>query len=76
MWGPFIGGSYVDFEGLETFEVLEAVNGKPMALMVAADEAMVDRAVTDARHAYEDVWSRVCPKERGALMRQVAVKIR
>jgi acyl-CoA reductase-like NAD-dependent aldehyde dehydrogenase len=76
VWGPFIGGSYVDFEGLETFEVLEAVNGKPMALMVAADEAMVDRAVTDARHAYEDVWSRVGPKERGALMRQVAVKIR
>ena len=76
VWAPFIGGSYVDAGGLETFEVLEAATGNPLALMVAADDAMVDRVVTDARRAYEEVWSRVGPKQRGALMRQVAVKIR
>lgn len=76
VWGPFIGGAFGDVVGAETFEVLEAVNGRPLAAVVAATDAMVDRAVLDARRAYEDVWRYTSPKERGALMRQVASRIR
>jgi acyl-CoA reductase-like NAD-dependent aldehyde dehydrogenase len=76
VWGAFIGGAFVAPGDAATFEVLEGVNGKLLALMVAADDAMVDRAVVDSRRAYEDVWRHVGPKERGALMREVAVRIR
>jgi acyl-CoA reductase-like NAD-dependent aldehyde dehydrogenase len=76
VWGSFIGGSFVDTDGADTFEVLEAVNGRPLARVVAADDEMVNRAVMDSRRAYEDTWRQLSPKERGALMRQVAVRIR
>ena len=76
VWGPFIGGSFLIPDDAETFEVLEAVNGSRLALMVAASDEMVDLAVIDSRRAYEQVWRHVAPKERGALMREVAVRIR
>jgi acyl-CoA reductase-like NAD-dependent aldehyde dehydrogenase len=76
VWGPFIGGVFVDVPGADTFDVLEAVNGQPLAQMVAASDDVVDRAVMDARRAYEEVWRYISPKERGALMRQVAARIR
>jgi acyl-CoA reductase-like NAD-dependent aldehyde dehydrogenase len=76
VWGPFIGGAFVDIAHGDTFDVLEAVNGRTLAQMVAADDDVVDRAVMDARRAYEDVWRYLSPKERGALMRQVAARIR
>ena len=74
-WGAFIGGSFVT-GGAETFEVLEAATARPLALVDAADEEMVARAVADARRAYDEVWRYLPPKEKGALMRQVAARIR
>ena len=76
VWGPFIGGAFVDAQGADTFEVIEASSGTSLARVTIADDAMVDRAVNDARRAYEDVWHNLSPKERGALMRQVAERIR
>jgi acyl-CoA reductase-like NAD-dependent aldehyde dehydrogenase len=76
LWGAFIGGAFVDDEGADAFEVLEAATGRPLARVNVATEAMVHRAVTDSRRAYEDVWSQMSPKERGTLMRQVAARIR
>lgn len=76
VWGSFIGGAFVAVDGADTFEVLEAANGRPLARVVAASDEMVDRAVTDSRRAYEDVWRLLSPKERGGLMRQVAARIR
>jgi acyl-CoA reductase-like NAD-dependent aldehyde dehydrogenase len=76
VWGPFIGGEFVDGDGADTFEVLEAATGRPMARIVVATDEMVHRAVTDSRRAYEEVWRLLSPKERGALMRQVAARIR
>ena len=74
-WGAFIGGSFVPSDG-ETFEVLEAATARPLAVVDVADEAMVARAVADARRAYDEVWRYLPPKEKGALMRQVAAHIR
>ncbi|MHB1251153.1 MAG: aldehyde dehydrogenase family protein [Acidimicrobiales bacterium] len=76
VWGSFIGGSFVDAGDSSTFEVLESVNGEVLARVVVADEDVVARAVADSRRAYEDVWRHLSPRERGALMRQVAARIR
>ena len=75
VWGAVIGGEFVVPEGAETFEVLEASNARPLARVVAADDDLVARAVADSRRAFE-TWRHVSPKERGALMRQVAARIR
>jgi acyl-CoA reductase-like NAD-dependent aldehyde dehydrogenase len=75
-WGSFIGGSFEGVDGLETFEVLEAKNARPLARVVAADDDTVGRAVANSRCAYDDVWRNLSPKERGALMRLVASRIR
>ncbi len=75
-WGAFVAGAFVQDLSAETFEVLEAATGRPLALVDVADEAMVDRAVADARRAYEDTWRYLAPKERSALMREVAARIR
>lgn len=76
LWGPFVGGRYLEVPGAETFEVLEASTGRVMATMVAASDEVVDQAVSDARRAYEDVWRYVSPKERAGLMREVAARVR
>ena len=76
VWGAFINGAFVDAGALDTFAVLEAANGQPLARVVSADEDLVAMAVTDARRAYDEVWRYLPPKEKGALMRQVAAKIR
>jgi acyl-CoA reductase-like NAD-dependent aldehyde dehydrogenase len=76
VWAPFIGGEWIDVPGAQTFDVLEAANAQPLASVVAASDEVVAAAVADSRRAYEEVWSVLSPKERGALMRQVAQRIR
>jgi acyl-CoA reductase-like NAD-dependent aldehyde dehydrogenase len=76
LWGPFIGGRFVDIDEPDTFDVIEAATARPLATVVAASDEIVDGAVLDARRAYDDVWRGLAPKERGALMRQVAARIR
>ena len=75
LWQSFIGGAFINEEA-ETFDVLEAANAAPLARVAIASDEMVDRAVKDSRRAYEEVWRYLSPKERGALMREVAVRIR
>ena len=76
LWGPFIGGRFVDVPAAATFEVLEPACAEPLARVVAASDAIVDGAVLDARRAYDELWRGLSPKERGALMRAVAARIR
>src|ERR1700684_2157179 len=76
VWGAFIGGEFIDVGDADTFEVLEAANAQPLARVVAASDELVHRAVTDSRRAYEEVWRDLSPRERGALLRHVAVRIR
>jgi acyl-CoA reductase-like NAD-dependent aldehyde dehydrogenase len=76
LWGPFIGGEFVEVQAPVTFEVIEPARAQPMATVVAASDEVVDQAVRDSRRAYEDVWRGVSPKERSALMREVAARIR
>ncbi len=75
VWGSFVGGRFLEGE-TEHFDVLESSTARLLARVAAADDTVVDAAVRDARRAYEEVWRDLSPRERGALMRQVAQKIR
>ena len=75
VWGSVIGGEVVTGED-ETYEVREAATGRVLGRVAVASADTVDRAVADSRRAYEEGWRDMSPRERGALMRQVAVKIR
>ncbi len=75
VWGSFIGGAFVEGE-TDSFEVLEAATGRVMARVANASAETIAAAVNDSRRAYETVWRDMSPRERGALMRQVAAKIR
>jgi acyl-CoA reductase-like NAD-dependent aldehyde dehydrogenase len=76
LWGPFIGGRFVDVPAPAMFDVVEPARAQVLATVVDASDEMVDSAVLDSRRAYEEVWRGLSPKERGALMRQVAARIR
>ena len=76
LWSPFIGGRFVDVPTPVTFDVLEPARGQLLATVIAASDEIVDQAVVDSRRAYEEVWRTLSPKERSALMRQVAARIR
>ena len=76
VWGPFIGGAFIGDAAAATIPVLEASTGTRLADLVTADADTVDRAVKDARRAYEETWRDLSPKERGDLLRKVAAVIR
>ena len=76
LWGAFIGGAFVEVGHLPTFAVHEPATGDEIARVVDADAAVVDRAVRDARRAYEQTWRHMPPRERGHLLGQVAARIR
>ena len=78
VWGPFIGGAF-DRRAPHRppSRCLRRRRGLELADLVTADADTVDRAVKDARRAYEETLARpVSPKERGHLLRKVAAIIR
>ena len=76
VWASFIAGAFVDIEDAVQIPVLEAATGRPLAQVATANAITVDRAVNDSRAAYEDTWRDLSPKERGALLREVAALVR
>ncbi len=75
VWGSFVGGRFLEDETTH-FDVLESSTGRVLARVASAQSSVVDLAVRDARRAYEEVWRDLSPRERGALMRRVAQRIR
>ena len=70
--GHFIGGDYVD-EGERRIEVARPSDGVMYASVPVADEAMIDRAVEDAWHAFKTSgWARMAPRERAKILRRFA----
>lgn len=72
VYGAFIGGEFAVPRDLETFAVHKPATGREMARVVAADAALVDRAVKDARRVHELDWRHRTPREPGQLLRQLA----
>jgi acyl-CoA reductase-like NAD-dependent aldehyde dehydrogenase len=75
VWGTFLAGRFLDGED-DTFEVLEAQNGRPLARVANASDDTVARCVADSRAAYEGVWRDLSARERGAYLRAVAQVVR
>lgn len=74
-WGAFIDGAFIPAGELPTFEVVEPSTARPLARVVSADAALVDRAVQSARAALP-AWRDLSGRQRGAYLRQVADRIR
>ena len=55
---------------------IEPATGAPIARIAASGQAEVDAAVAGARRRFGEDWRWRSPRERGALMRKVAARIR
>jgi acyl-CoA reductase-like NAD-dependent aldehyde dehydrogenase len=75
LWGSFVHGAFCEGE-TDSYEVRECSTNSVLARVANASVETVNAAVQDSRRAYEEGWRDMSPRERGALLRQVAVTIR
>src|SRR5690606_34955549 len=61
----FIGGRFVAAQEERTFASINPANEKTLARIALAGTADVDAAFRAARRAYERVWSKTSPRDRG-----------
>ncbi|MDQ1642884.1 MAG: aldehyde dehydrogenase [Actinomycetota bacterium] len=71
-YGLFIGGEFVDSIDGRTFKTISPATEEVLAEVTEAGEADVDRAVQAARRAYERIWSKLAPRERGKYLYRIA----
>jgi acyl-CoA reductase-like NAD-dependent aldehyde dehydrogenase len=74
--GAFVDGSWVEPVGAEPFAVVEPATGEELARVAASGPAEVDAAVASAKRRFDEDWRWRSPRERAALMREVAAHIR
>ncbi|WP_018717420.1 aldehyde dehydrogenase family protein [Arhodomonas aquaeolei] len=71
--GHYIGGEWVGASGGERLPVHDPATGTVMTRVAGGQGADVDRAVSAARHAFEDAeWSRMRPVDRERLLFRLA----
>jgi aldehyde dehydrogenase (NAD+) len=71
-YGLFIGGEFVEPLSGAYFETVNPANGEKIAEVAQAGAEDVDAAVKAARKAYENVWSKMLPKERAKYIFRIA----
>ena len=59
LWGAFIGGTFVDARGAETFAVMEPATGRQIARVVSGGADLVDQAVAEARESNLEIRAAV-----------------
>ena len=74
--GAFVDGGWLAPSGEETFSVVEPATAAELARVAACGPAEVDAAVASAERRFAEDWRWRSPRERGALMREVAARIR
>jgi aldehyde dehydrogenase (NAD+) len=74
-YGLFVDGRFVDAHGGATFATVDPSKGTKIAEIADATAADVDAAVAAARRAYEGVWSKTKPAERGKYVYRIARRI-
>jgi acyl-CoA reductase-like NAD-dependent aldehyde dehydrogenase len=74
--GAFVDGAWLAPGGEETFTVVEPATATELARVAACGPAEVDAAVASAERRFAEDWRWRSPRERGALMREVADQIR
>jgi acyl-CoA reductase-like NAD-dependent aldehyde dehydrogenase len=70
-YGLFINGEFVDGRG-GAFASISPSTEKHLATFATANEADVDRAVSAARKAYDNVWSKMSGADRGKYLFRIA----
>ncbi|MER7970415.1 aldehyde dehydrogenase family protein [Streptomyces sp. NPDC096080] len=70
-YGLFVDGSYTE-PGDATFTSVNPADEQPLAEVTTATEADLDRAVAAARRAFDGVWSRTSPAERGKYLYRIS----
>ena len=68
----FIGGKFVAPKSRQYFDTINPSNEKKIAQVADADQSDVNRAVASAKKAYNNVWSKMAPKERGKYIFRIA----
>ncbi|MGD0945023.1 MAG: gamma-aminobutyraldehyde dehydrogenase [Acidimicrobiales bacterium] len=68
----FIGGEWVAPAHGETDEDINPATGEPIAKVAVASKEDVERAVSAAQKAYDEVWFDTPPKERAGMLLKLA----
>src|ERR1035438_2748568 len=68
----FIGGEWVDPTRGETDDDINPATGKTIAKVAVAGKEDIERAVSAAQRAYDEVWFDTPPKERSAMLLKLA----
>jgi aldehyde dehydrogenase (NAD+) len=68
----FINGKFVPPTKGKYFDTINPANEKKIAEIASATSEDVDKAVKAARNAYEKVWSKLAPTERGKYIYRIA----
>src|SRR6058998_802264 len=68
----FIGGEFVEPHSKRWFETINPATEETIAEIAEADAQDVDRAVREARRAYEKVWRKLAPSERAKYVFRIA----
>ncbi|MGZ3423660.1 MAG: aldehyde dehydrogenase family protein [Polyangiales bacterium] len=71
----FIGGKWVEPKSGKHFATINPATETVIAEVAEGDEADVDAAVKSARNAYEKVWSKMKPADRGKYVYRIARRI-
>jgi aldehyde dehydrogenase (NAD+) len=71
-YGLFINGEFVEPIDGGTFKTINPASEEVLAEVSAAGPQDIDRAVTAARRAYEDVWAPMRPAERAKYIYRIA----
>jgi aldehyde dehydrogenase (NAD+) len=68
----FIGGEFVQPHSKKWFPTINPATEDTLAEVADGDEVDVDRAVKEARRAYDKVWRKMHPAERGKYIFRIA----
>lgn len=68
----FINGAFVPSDDGGRLDTINPATEQKLSEVPAATEADVDRAVRAAREAYQRVWSKMAPRERGKYLFRIA----
>ncbi|MDB5198076.1 MAG: betaine-aldehyde dehydrogenase [Chitinophagaceae bacterium] len=68
----FINGKFEKPLSKKYFDTINPATEEKLSRVAEANEADVDRAVKAARNAYENVWKKMPPKERGKYIFRIA----
>jgi aldehyde dehydrogenase (NAD+) len=68
----FIGGKFVEPHSKRWFETINPATEETLAEVAESDAEDVDRAVREARRAYDKVWRKIAPSERAKFIFRIA----